>query len=78
MQISLSHNSDKGSQNVATFQLFSSDDFLKIMNFAEKLETGPYLVEIESITIKSLSNQSNAKNLSGKVDATFVINVFTK
>lgn len=65
------------SMGIVAFQLSSSDDFLKILHFSEKLENGPYLIEIQSVSIKNADTDTSAKNYpSGKVDAVFLINAF--
>ena len=43
-KISLLSDSRTKDQGVITFQVFSSDDFLKIMNFMERLENSPYVL----------------------------------
>ncbi len=86
-KISLMPPSQKEKQNVVDFQLFSSGDFLKILNFSEKIENGPYLIEIKNLIIKKQplgvpagpAEEKNSKNyLSGNVDATFLIETFAK
>lgn len=57
-------------QNFISFQFFSTGDFSKILEFSEKLEAGPYLIEIKNLVIKNSTNQN--------VDATFLIKAFTK
>ncbi len=78
LQVSLAGGSKD--QSVVGFQLFASENFTKILDFSRKLENGPYLVEIQSIAIKNAgANVATAENSpSGKVDATFLINVFAK
>jgi hypothetical protein len=78
-KIALLPISQQENQNIITFQLFSNGDFSKIMDFSEKLEAGPYLIEIKSLTIKNSDEEGISKNYaSGKVDAVFVIKTFIK
>jgi len=78
-KISLLPGALQGNQNRVTFQVFFSDDFLKIMDFCNKLEGGPYAITIENIAIKSSNQDATSKNYpSGKVDATFSIHAFVK
>lgn len=60
-----------------TFQLFTSEDFLKILHFLETLEYGPYLLSIENLNMVSSGPQAD-NNISGRVDATFSVKVFAK
>lgn len=78
-KISLLPPPKKGDQNFIAFQFFSSGDFSNILKFSEKLETGPYLIEIKNLTIKNSTEQNVSKNYSPeKVDANFLIRAFTK
>lgn len=78
-KISLLPPPKKGDQNFVAFQFFSSGDFSKMLEFSEKLETGPYLIEIKNLTIKSSTEKNTSKNYSpGKVDAIFLIKTFIK
>lgn len=67
--------SNQENPDTASFQLFSSDDFSKILRFSEKLENGPYLIQIQNVSIKSAGIDIFP---SGKVDISFLINAFTK
>ena len=79
VKISLTASSAKEKNDFITFQLFCNDDFLKIMRFSEKLEHGPYLIDIKSFSAKNSGESAISKNNgSGKVDANFSINAFTK
>jgi hypothetical protein len=53
-----------------------------VLNFLKKIEFGPYLTEIENLTIQNLVNSEDKSVLqdysSRKVDAVFTIKVFTK
>ena len=69
-EISLLPSSQKENQTFITFQFFSNGDFSKMLEFSEKLEAGPYLIEIKNLTIKNSTEQ--------KVDANFLLKVFTK
>ena len=76
-QISLIPN--QKDQNTITFQLSTSGNFLNILDFLKRIENGQYLVEIKNINIKNGDTTNTAKNYpSGRVDATFLINTFSK
>lgn len=73
-----SANSQKD-QNSVLFQLFANDDFLKIMRLIKAIENGPYLVEIQTISMKSTKEPADSKNTaSGKVESTLFIKAFAK
>lgn len=67
-QISL-QSSSKNSQPFILFQFSSKGNFSDMLDFIKKIENGPYLIEIESLTIQ---------NSQDKAEATFSIKVFTK
>ena len=69
-KISLLPSPAKENQDFISFQFFSTGDFLKILEFTEKLEAGPYLIEIKNLVIKSSTKES--------VNANFLIKAFTK
>lgn len=89
-----SQQSLKGaSQNFIIFRFASKGGFSEVLNFLKKIEAGPYLVEIENLTIQnsevpvsgysvpekeSLVPNIYEDNSSRKVDATFTIKVFVK
>lgn len=81
-QISLpSSTSDysKAAQNFINFQFSSKGGFPELLNFIKKIEAGPYLIEIENLTIQSSQDNDSSKKSSYKeFDATFSIKVFTK
>ncbi|MCX6718589.1 MAG: hypothetical protein NTY81_03260 [Candidatus Staskawiczbacteria bacterium] len=69
------------------FQFSSKGSFSGALNFAKKIESGPYLIEIENLTIQNSTDNSTGKTQdknvlsdysSRKVEATFTIKVFTK
>jgi len=60
-------------------QLSSKGSFTSIFDLVEKIETGPYLIEIGNLTIKESQVDSASKDtLSEKFDATFTIKAFIK
>lgn len=65
-QISLPLSS-KESKDFIIFQLSSKGSFEGVLNFLEKIESGPYLIEVGSLNIK------NSVNV---VDASFTIKAF--
>lgn len=76
--------SNTENQNFITFQFFSKGNFSEVLNFSKKIETGPYLIEIENLTIQDSENPSDgypyvSENYSSrKISATFTIKSFTK
>ena len=78
---SLVPNSSSTNQKNITFQIAIIDaNFINVAYFVEKLEQGPYLIEIENITTK-LTEQGESesiKNPLGRVDATLTLNAFAK
>ena len=63
--------------NSIMFQVSASANFLNILHFTEKLEDGPYLIEIENATMKSAEQDTALKNVSlGNVDASFLLKAF--
>ena len=81
-QISLpssSQNSEQAGQGSVIFQFSSTGSFAGVIGFTKKIETGPYLIEIENLTIQNSQEESVAKDyFFRKVDAKFTIKVFTK
>jgi Tfp pilus assembly protein PilO len=90
-QIFLPPSSDQASQDFIAFQLISKGSFSDVSSFLKKIELGPYLIEIENLTIQNDSTGNSAtggaksgdKNIpkdysSRKVNATFTINAFVK
>lgn len=91
-QISLppfSQNSQQAAQNFILFQFASKGSFSGVLDFAKKVEAGPYLIELENLTIQNsavttsgvspIAALSALKNYSSRtVDATFTIKAFIK
>lgn len=65
--------SEKGFNNlpVAISNIFTTGNFLNILKFSEKLDTSPYLMRINNLTIKKSSQES-------MVDANFLVEAITK
>ena len=68
-------------KNFIIFQLSSRGNFSDVLNFVKKIENGPYLIEIENLTIgDSGASESGKKtavsSASKNVDATFTIKAF--
>ena len=61
-------------------EISSSGEFSDILNFIKTIESGPYLIEMENLVIKSTDDlKGELKDSSQKkVDATFSIKAFTK
>ncbi|MEK7659013.1 MAG: hypothetical protein AAB352_04085 [Patescibacteria group bacterium] len=58
-----------------SFRISSKGEFLNILKFSNKLELGPYLVEIKNMEIKE---EKGAGKDTAVLRADFLINVFTK
>lgn len=57
------------------FQIISTGSFPNFLRFFEKLETSPYLIEIQNLNIAEV----NEENLGLKnIEAVFIIKVFTR
>lgn len=74
-QISLP-SSSKSSKNIAQnfiiFQFSSKGSFSEMLAFVKQIESGPYLIEIENLTIQNLGEPLKT------VDAAFTIKAFIK
>ncbi|MBX4201079.1 hypothetical protein KW786_03035 [Candidatus Parcubacteria bacterium] len=78
-KISLGPVPPEESQHIVAFQIVVSSDFLNVLSFLEKLEHGPYLVDVKNIIIKGSYDQNDPKKTPlGKVDATLTVNTFAK
>jgi Tfp pilus assembly protein PilO len=76
--------SNQGASAYIIFQLSSEGNFSDILDFTKKIESGPYLVEIEKLTIQNLQNKDEGKNgytddyVLKNVVAEFSLKAFTK
>ena len=66
-----------------SFSIILTGSFPNFLRFLEKLESGPYLIEIQNLSIKRLPEtelkSKEFENLSlGDIQASFLIKVFTK
>lgn len=76
-KISLPTYSKQVSQNFIIYQISSQGEFLGMSDFLRKIETGPYLIEIENLNIQNSEEKSIVKDYSSrKVNTTFTIKVF--
>ncbi len=67
-------DSKQVTQNFIIVRFSSTGGFQEILNFAQKIETGPYLIGIENLSI-----QPDSKNQSSnEFNAVFTIKAFTK
>jgi len=77
-----SQDSTKPVQNFILFQFSSKGGFLDMKDFLKKIEAGPYLIEIENLTIQNLEDKQNNNAIKNyqlrSVEAVFTIKVFTK
>lgn len=64
---------------VALFQIMAKGGFANALDFARKVETAPYLTVIKKINMHPLPEATTgAKNIPGKVEAVFLVEVITK
>jgi len=60
--------------NFLGFQLTLGGPFSNFAKFLEKIEAGPYLLEVQNLTIKKEKEETKKENIS----ATVLVEVFTK
>lgn len=60
--------------NSINFTIDTTGSFSRIMNFANNLEKGPYLIRVKSLTL----NKSSGDNKDNNIDAQFSIYVVTQ
>lgn len=65
-------------QPTATFQLSTTANFLNVMDFARRMENGPYLIQIQNVSIKTAQTDTVDKAPTGTVEAKFLILAFVK
>lgn len=75
--------SDKDSWNSLSFQIVSNSSYPKFLIFLEKIENSPYLIEIQSLNIRRLSEDDIKKkdfsgSSAGDISANLAIKVYTK
>jgi hypothetical protein len=63
---------------VAVFQVRTTGPFSGTVRFAQQLESGNYLVNIKSMTIKKAELDDAAKTASADVEAVFLINAISR
>jgi len=81
MQISISNPNSEINKNFVFFHLTIKGDFSDILLFINKIENGPYLIEVKDLTIQNQENNQQAKDsreIFYKNTATLNIKVFTK
>lgn len=82
LDINLTSNPKNGAASNAAsslFQIYAKGDFLNILRFSEKLETGPYLVKINNIAISELAQDNGKEKKSSNITgANFLIEVLNQ
>lgn len=81
IKISLSNNPETENQPWPSlyFQLSTTSSFLNFSKFLEKLENSSYLIEVQSLNIKKLTEEELPPKESGNdIEANILIKVFTK
>lgn len=76
--VTLSKSKEKNPDNLpASFQIFAKGDFLDILKFSEKLETGRYLAKVKSLSLKEAREGSigekNPSKDKKEVEADFLV-----
>lgn len=67
---------EKGFWPYLTFQITSSGSFSNFLKFLEKIENGPYLIEVQNLSISKLTGDKDI--VFDKVRVAFSIKVFVK
>ena len=60
------------------FKIATNGDFLDTLLFSEKIEQGPYLIQIKDLDIKKSAQGFNEGTLPGSVTANFLIEVLAQ
>ena len=71
----------EGSDNqpVAVFQVFAKGAFPNVLAFSEKMEKGPYLINVKSLSVKKTEKGVLSKaDTSNTVDASFLIEAVSR
>ncbi len=64
-----------------SFQISSTTSFSKISRFLDKLESSPYLIEIQNLNVRKLTGKElkpEEETSLGSVEVNFLIKVYTK
>jgi len=62
----------------AIFQINFKGNFAKILELSKKLESSPYLIEIQDLSLKEAKSGTAKAGLSSEFNAIFLIKVFAK
>lgn len=76
--VSLLQDYSKANSGSVNLQVFSNGEFLNIIKFLDKLETGPYMVKIKNLSIKKSGIVSISKKSVPTIDAAFLIETYVK
>lgn len=61
------------------FQIYTKGDFVNMVRFSERLESGDYLIMINNMTIKKATKlQDASKNIDNKVEGEFLLEIIQK
>jgi len=60
------------------FSVYAKGNFLDIIKFSEKLETGPYLVEIQNLKINRPEQKTEKVNNDNQVELSLLIRAITR
>lgn len=71
-------NGTAGNAISSLFQIYTKGDFLNILMFAQKLETGPYLVRVNNLSVNKLTQDNAQKSKSSRTGANFSIEVLNR
>ena len=57
-------------------QIFSNGEFLNMLKFLDKIETGPYMVKIKNLSMKKSGVVSISKKSAPIIDVAFLIEAY--
>lgn len=74
-----SKKEESDDKSAVTFQIFAKGNFMDILLFSEKLEKGPYLINIKNLSVKRVEKDIlNGASDSEMVDANFSIETVSR
>ena len=74
--VSLLQDYSKSKSGFVDLQIFSNGEFLNMLKFLDKIETGPYMVKIKNLSMKKSGAGSISKKSAPIIDAAFLIETY--
>lgn len=74
--VSLLQDYSRSNSGFVNLQVFSNGEFLNILKFLDKLETGPYMVKIKNLSMKKSGVVSISKKSAPIIDVAFLIEAY--